>query len=66
MTSIFGRNPAIRALAGAVVLVAGLLLGKVLITVAGAVVIAVAGLQALAASRGRGAIGGKGDGRSLR
>lgn len=63
---IFGRNAGIRAAAGAAVIVAGLLLGKVLITAAGVALIVVAGLEALAATRGRGVIGGKGDGRSLR
>lgn len=66
MTSIFGKNPVVRALLGVALIAAGLALGKPLLAVIGGGIAVVAGVQAVAGGLGRGVIGGKGDGRSLR
>ncbi len=66
MTSLFGKSPLARAAVGVILIAAGLALGKGLIVGIGVAVTAVSGLMALAGGRGRGLIGGKGDGRSLR
>lgn len=58
-------HPALRALIGAVLLVVGLLVHGTLLTVGGAVVLAWGIIASVAASRGRGIIGGKGSGGAL-
>lgn len=60
-----GGHPAIRALIGAVLLVAGLLVHHTLLIVAGAAGLAWGIIAAATAARGRGIIGGKGSGGAL-
>ncbi|HEY7145588.1 MAG TPA: hypothetical protein VH637_15200 [Streptosporangiaceae bacterium] len=65
MLLLFGKNPVFRILAGVVLLVIGLVLGKLLLIAAGAVVLVLTGARALT-GRGSGAIGGRGGSRYLR